>query len=96
MISEIQIQLTKPHDGIIGFASCLIESSLYIGGIAIHTKLDGSGYRLTYPTRKSGNHSFPLFHPINAPFAKQLEQAVFSKLKEVMTKSYDRHDCFDA
>ncbi len=92
MISEIQIQLTKPHEGIIGFASCIINKSLYIGGIAIHSKLNGTGYRLTYPTRKRGNQSFHIFHPINAVFSKQVEQAVFEKLKEVMTQTDDRYD----
>lgn len=49
VISEIQIIPVKPKNGLIGFASCVVNNQLYLGSIAIYTRPDGSGYRLVYP-----------------------------------------------
>jgi DNA-binding cell septation regulator SpoVG len=81
-ISEVQIELIKPHNGLIGFASFVIDNSIYISSVAIHSKLNGEGYRLTYPTK--GN--FTICHPINKNTSLEIETAVFKKLKEVMKK----------
>lgn len=92
-ISEVQIALIKPKDGLIGFASVVFEDVLYLGSIGIYTKLDGSGYRLTFPTRPNGNREFNVYHPINVQCSKAIEQAIFTKLKDVMTSQNDRYHC---
>lgn len=94
-ISDVQITLVSPKNGLIGFASMLIDEAMYISGIAIHQKLNGSGYRLTYPTRKSGARDFDLFHPINKQASRIIEQAIFQKLKDVIheSRNNDRHNC---
>src|SRR5947208_2317485 len=38
--------------GLIAFASAVLDDQLFLSGIAIRSKLVGSGYRVTYPTRK--------------------------------------------
>lgn len=38
-ISEIQIVPVKPNNGLVAFASCVVNNSLYIGNIAIYTSL---------------------------------------------------------
>ena len=53
-ISEVNIILIKPRNGLIGFASLVVNDALYLGSIGIHQKLNGNGYRLTYPTKKTG------------------------------------------
>jgi stage V sporulation protein G len=83
-VAEVQITLIKPHDGLIGFANLVWGGCLFLGSIGIHQKLDGSGYRLTYPTRKVGTQNLTLFHPISRQASTAVEQAVFSKLKDVM------------
>lgn len=88
-ISETQISFVKPNDGIIGFASVVINDSIYLNSIAIHQKLDGSGYRITYPSKKLGNGSVGVFYPINRQTSLAIEQAILSKLKEVMNKGSD-------
>lgn len=85
-ITEIQINLTKPKDGLIGFASLVVNDDLYLSGIAIHRKLNGAGYRLTYPTRKSGEQSFEVFYPINRTAGQQIENAILSHLNDVLNK----------
>ena len=38
-ISEVQISIVKPSNGLIAFASIVIDESIYLGSIAIHQKL---------------------------------------------------------
>lgn len=82
-ISEVQIEFIKPNNGLIGFASFVIDSSVYISSIAIYTKLDGEGYRLTYPSKGS----FAICHPINKSASREIEEAIFNRLKDVMKKA---------
>jgi len=82
-ITEIQITPIKPKDGLVGFASVVLENSLYLGFIGVYTRLDGTGYRLTYPTKKIGDKSINIYHPINKEASKAIELAVFKKLEEV-------------
>ena len=82
-ITEIQITPIKPKDGLVGFASVVLDNSLYLGSIGVYTRLDGSGHRLTYPTKKIGDNSTNIYHPINKETSKAIEQAVFKKLKEI-------------
>lgn len=81
-ISEVQIELIKPNNGLIGFASLVIDDNFYLSSIAIHKKLNTDGYRLTYPNK---GH-FTIFHPINKQTSTQVESAIFEKLKDVMKK----------
>lgn len=83
-ISEVQINLIKPKDGLIGFAALVINGDFYLSGIGIHQKLTGDGYRLTYPTRKSGSRDFEIFHPINRSAGQQIEAAIFCRLNDVL------------
>lgn len=78
-ISEVKIQLTKPNDGLIGFASVVIDNAIYLGAIGIYNRL-GGGYRLTFP--KKG--AFNIFYPINHQATQILENAIFNKLDRVL------------
>lgn len=81
-ITEVQIDLIKPNNGLIGFASLVIDEEVFLSSIGIHKKLTGEGYRLTFPSKDK----FSIFHPITKEASKQIEEAIFSKLKEVMKK----------
>ena len=87
-ISEVKISLIKPQDGLIGFASLVINESIYLSSIGIHTKLGKDEYRLTYPAKGK----FDIFHPIDIETSSAIEQAILGKLKEVMSKVYDRYN----
>jgi stage V sporulation protein G len=67
----------------VGFASVVLGNSLYLGFIGVYTRLDDTGYRLTYPTKKIGDKSINIYHPINKGASKAIELAVFKKLKEI-------------
>ena len=89
-ITEVQIIPVRPCDGLVAFASCVIDESIHLGSIGIYTRPEG-GYRLTFPTRKSGPSSYPIYYPINKLTTDNLTQEVISKYEEV-TKTYDRHN----
>ncbi len=91
MITEVQITPVKAKDGLVAFASVVLDGKFYLGSIAVHQKLDGSGLRLTYPTRRVADRDFHIFHPIKREASFEFEEAIFSKFKEVMTQTYDRY-----
>jgi DNA-binding cell septation regulator SpoVG len=90
-IDEVNIAFIKPRNGLVGFASLTINESLYLGSIGIHQKLDGTGYRLTYPTKQQVN----IYHPINKPASLAIEKAVMKKLKDVMSKCDVGYDSYN-
>lgn len=92
MITEVQITPVKAKDGLVAFASVVLDGKFYLGSIAVHQKLDGNGLRLTYPTKRVGDRDFHFFHPIKRESSLEVEEAIFSKFKKVMTHNYDRHD----
>lgn len=89
-LSEIQITPIRQQDGLVAFATLVLDGDVYLGGIGIYTRPEG-GYRLTYPTRKVGSMSYPVYNPINRVVARQFEQEVISKYEEVV-KPYDRYN----
>ena len=97
-VSEVRINLIKPQDGLIVFASMVVNGDLYLSGIGIHRKLDGSGFRLTYPKRKAGRQCFDIFHPINRGAGRMIEDAILAALKDVLNRlGRDAgHNCPDA
>lgn len=88
-ISEIQIIPIKPQQGLVAFASFVIDNSLYLGSIGIITRPEG-GYRLVYPTKKVGLRNLNIFHPISKEVAQSIEKEVIGKFEDVMNN--DRYD----
>lgn len=87
-ITEVQITPIKPHEGLVAFASLVLENCLYLGSIGIYTRLDGSGYRITYPTKKVGGTDMNIYHPIRRELGREIESAILEKLYEI----YDLQD----
>ena len=88
-ITEVNVVPVKPQNGLVGFASLVVDGNIYLNSIAIYVKLDGS-YRLLYPTKNSGERSINLFHPINRPTNEAIERAVFEKCNELFENNEDR------
>lgn len=83
-ITEIQIIPIKPKSGLVALASVVFENSLYLGSIGIYTRIDGSGYRITYPTKKIGNKNINIYHPINKETSKTIEEAIISEAEKIL------------
>jgi len=85
-ITEIQIIPIKPKEGLVAFASIVVENSLYLGSLGVYTRLDGSGYRITYPTKKIGEKNINIYHPINKETSKAIEEAIISEAEKILTQ----------
>ena len=93
-LSEIQIIPIKPQNGLVAFASLVLDGNLYLGSIGIMTRPNG-GYRLVYPTKKVADRNLNIFYPISREFALAIEDEVVKQFEEVM-KNYDRHNSFNS
>ena len=92
-ISEVNITPIKPQDGLIAFASVVVDDRLYLSSIAIYTRLDGS-YRLLYPTKKLGERILNIFHPISREASKQIEDAIFKKCYEILQSNIEDESAY--
>ena len=90
-ITEIQIIPIKPQEGLVAFASFVLDDNLYLGSIGIITRPEG-GYRLVYPTKKVGIRNINIFHLINKEFSQSVEKEVIKEFEDVMKN--DRYDSF--
>lgn len=91
-ISEVEIIPVKPRNGLVAFASCVVNGQLYLGNIAIHTRADGSGYRLVFPVKVLPNgKEIQCVHPITRQAGDLLLQAISRKL-EALAGSNRRED----
>lgn len=88
VISEIQIIPVKPKDGLVAFASCIINNQFYIGNIAIHTSpASPDGFRLVYPMKiMATGKELNCVYPINRETGDAVSKAVVTKYKELLTK----------
>lgn len=82
-ITEVQIIPIKANNGLIAFGSVLFNDCLFLGSIGIHRKLDGSGYRITYPTKKIGEKDINIFHPINKEVSKLIKDEIIKKVNRL-------------
>jgi DNA-binding cell septation regulator SpoVG len=88
-VSDIRIVFIEPKNGLIAFASCVIDDKFSIGSIGIHKKLSKDEYRLTY-AQKNGK---TIAHPITRELSQEIERAIFSELKIVISQNRnDRHN----
>jgi len=87
-ISEIQIIPIKPRDGLVAFASCVINDSFYIGNIAIYSSpANPETYRLVYPVKVLPNgKEINCVHPINKEAGETIAKYIIEKFKELISK----------
>lgn len=82
-ISEVTITPVKPDGkGLIAFASCIVEDSLYLGSIGVLTKLKG-GYKILFPTKKLRDNYLHYFHPISSSAGNDIESAIIKEVEAV-------------
>ncbi len=66
------------------FASVEIDDRFYIGSIGVYKKRDCTGYRITFPTRKVGEHSLTICHPTKPELSKEIELAITNRAEQVL------------
>ena len=88
-ISEIQIIPLKPKEGLVAFASCVINNALYIGSVAVYSSPSTqSGFRLVYPVKVLPNgKEIHCVHPISKEAGELISKAIIKKFREVISKA---------
>ena len=78
-VTKVEIVPIRPQDGLMGFASIELDHKFYISSIGVHKRLGGTGYRITYPTRKVGQHNLAVCHPTQLDLSKEIERIICEK-----------------
>lgn len=93
-ISEVQIIPIKPKDGLVAFASFVIDEAIYCSSVAIMTRPNGD-YRLLYPTKKISGRDISIYYPISKEVGVAIQEAVITKYKDVIKEdANDRYGSF--
>ena len=83
-ISRVRVKKVTPIKNLVGFASAVVDDWLFIGNIAIYTKLGSEKeVRLVFPQKKVKNGSISLFYPISNESYYDLEQEIQKKFNEL-------------
>ena len=82
----MQIIPIPPNNGLIAFATVVINQQFYVGNIAIYTSPSSkSGFRLLYPTKKlASGKMVDCFHPITKDAGDAVSKAIVNKYKLLM------------
>lgn len=85
-ISEINILVVKPQNGLVAFASFVVNNQLYIGNVAIHqSPATEGGYRLLFPDRVLSNGKrINCVHPITREAGEQIRKVVIQKFDDLV------------
>jgi len=82
-VSKVEVVAIRPSQGLVGFASVELDGQLLLNSIGIHSRRNGLGYRLTYPTRSSGGAVITVFHPTNPDLSREIEAQIFERAHEI-------------
>jgi len=82
-ISKIKIKKLIPVKGHIGFVSCVIDNWLFLGNIAIFSRLNSDQIRLVFPEKKIGEKKISIFYPLTKEAYFELEKIVQENLKNL-------------
>jgi DNA-binding cell septation regulator SpoVG len=94
MISEVQITPIKPRDGLVAWASCVINDQIYIGNIAIYTRPHGDDFRLVYPSKTLPNgKKINCVHPISKQAGDAIKRQVVERFIEISSKATEHSRC---
>lgn len=66
------------------FASVELDRHFYVSSIGVYKRLNGQGYRITFPTRKVGEHNLTICHPTKPELSKEIESAITNKAEQVL------------
>ena len=93
IVDEVEIYPVRPCGGLVAFASCVINGCLYLGNIAIHTRPDGSGYRLVFPVKVLPNSKqIQCVHPVTREAGDLILQAISRKFEALIASAQRGED----
>jgi len=80
-LTEIKVTPVKQNNGLVGFASAILNDQIYLGCIGIYSSLSSpEGFRLVYPTKMLSNGtSLSIFHPITREAGLSIQEIIVSE-----------------
>ncbi len=87
-VSDVQLRFVEDgKDGLLAWASCVIDGAVYLNNIAIRRGKDGR-LMLTYPAKlTAAGTRYYLFNPVSSEAAAVLEAAIVGKVRELIGPS---------
>ena len=82
IVTKINIKRIEEKDGLFGFVNITLDDCLYLGNIAIFSRLNKEGYRLVFPEKKVGLNKISIFHPLDSKFYFYLEEAINKEITD--------------
>lgn len=87
-IDSVEIFPVKPLRGLIAFTSFIANDSLYIGNVGLHTRPDGSDFRLVFPTVTLPNGKvISCVHPITKDASAVIKREVVDAYQKLTQKT---------
>lgn len=86
-ISEVHVKIIRERNGLVAIASIVVETpkgKLFVSSIGLYEKR-GGGYRLTYPTKKSGSSELQIFNPLTNALHKEIEDKIILEYENLLT-----------
>ena len=80
-ITDVKLRIVDDgKDGLLAWASCVVNNSIFLNNIAVRRSRDGSLF-LTYPAKRtSGGERYQVFNPISVQAANTIQNAVLARL----------------
>ncbi len=93
LVDEVEIYPVRPRGGLVAFASCVINGCLYLGNIGVHTRLDGSGYRLVFPMKVLPNgKEIQCVHPVTREAGDLILRAIVTRFEALIDSAQRNED----
>ena len=83
-ITEVKLRLLdEEKEGLLGFASCILDASFFLNNIAIRRGMDARLY-LSYPATKSQQDvAHHHWNPITRPASEAVEDAILGRVRQL-------------
>lgn len=84
-VSEVKFRLVPGEpDGLLGWASCVVNGALYLNNITV--RRTANGIALFYPAKRSKrDQKYFFFNPISREAKEALDSAILGSLKALRT-----------
>ena len=84
IVTKIRIKKLIPVKGHIGFVSCVIDDWLYLGNIAIFSRLnDPKSIRLVFPEKRHGEKRISIYYPLTHDAYFELEKVILENFNKL-------------
>jgi len=81
-ITKVDFTPITQNNGLIGFATIILNDEYLLEGIGVFVCQEREGYRVTYPKRQAGSKSINVHYPLTQGMLDKVNKAVNEKVTE--------------